>query len=290
MVSFVVSSPSLRPDMTLIDTGTGPPLVLIPGIQGRWEYVRPAVNALAASFRTLTFPLCGERGSMGSIDPARGLDPYVQQITAALDRAGIDQAVICGISFGGLPAIRFASQHPERTSALILASVPGTSWQLRPRHRFYARAPWLFGPLFLAESPFRLRGELRSAFPDAGARWRFLRWQIGTLARAPLSPTRMAHRAAVIAGARLRDDCARITAPTLIVTGERELDRVVSVDVTREYLQLIAGSRHTTLSKTGHLGSITRPEAFAALVREFVGAARRHQPDSAYPGPSRATA
>jgi len=185
--------------MTLIDTGKGPPLVLIPGIQGRWEYVRPALNALAASFRTLTFPLCGERGATGSTDPADGLDPYVRQITTALDRAGIEQAVICGISFGGLPAIRFASQHPERTSALILASVPGTSWQLRPRHRFYARAPWVFGPLFLAESPFRLRGELRSAFPDAGARWRFLRWQIGTLARAPLSPARMAHRAAVIA-------------------------------------------------------------------------------------------
>ena len=69
--------------------------------------------------------------------------------------------------------------------------------------------------------------------------------------------------------ARLHDDCARITAPTLIVTGERELDRVVSVDVTREYLQLIAGSRHTTLTKTGHLGSITRPEAFAASQRAW---------------------
>ena len=276
--------------MKLIDTGNGPPLVLIPGIQGRWEYVRPAIEALAISFRTLTFPLCGERGSTGSADPARGLDPYVQQIATALDRAGIERATICGISFGGLPAIRFASLHPERTSALILASVPGTSWQLRPRHRIYARAPWLFGPLFLAESPFRLRAELQSAFPDPGARWRFLRWQIGNLARAPLSPTRMAQRAAVIASARLRDDCARVTAPTLIVTGERDLDRVVSVDVTREYVDLIAGARHTTLDRTGHLGSITRPDAFAALVREFVEATRRLQKDPAYTGPSRATA
>ena len=39
-------------------------------------------------------------------------------------------------------------------------------------------------------------------FRTAGARWRFLRWQIGNLARAPLSPTRMAQRAAVIASAR----------------------------------------------------------------------------------------
>jgi 3-oxoadipate enol-lactonase len=276
--------------MNLIDIGNGPPLVLIPGIQGRWEYVRPAVEALAASFRTLTFPLCGERGSTGSADPAGGLDPYVQQITSALDRAGIERATVCGISFGGLPAIRFASQHPERTSALILASVPGTNWQLRPRHRIYARAPWLFGPLFLAESPFRLRAELRSAFPDRRARWRFLRWQIANLARAPLSPARMAQRAAVIASNGLRDDCGRVTAPTLIVTGERNLDRVVSVDVTREYLNLIAGARHTTLDRTGHLGSITRPDAFAALVREFVDTTRRVPEDPAFTGPSRATA
>ena len=26
--------------------GSGPPLVLIPGIQGRWEYLRPAIDAL----------------------------------------------------------------------------------------------------------------------------------------------------------------------------------------------------------------------------------------------------
>jgi len=128
----------------------------------------------------------------------------------------------------------------------------------------------LFGPLFLAESPFRLRGELRSTFPHAAARWRFLRWQIGNLARAPLSPARMAQRAAVISSAQLREDCARIAAPTLIVTGERGLDRVVPVEVTREYIDLIAGARHATLDRTGHLGSITRPDAFAALVRDFV--------------------
>ena len=29
----------------MIDIGTGPPLVLIPGLQGRWEWMRPAVDA-----------------------------------------------------------------------------------------------------------------------------------------------------------------------------------------------------------------------------------------------------
>jgi 3-oxoadipate enol-lactonase len=253
-----------------VEFGKGPPLVLIPGIQGRWEYLRPAIDALATSFRTLTFPLCGERGCGVPFDRVLGIDNDAGQIAAVLDRSGVDRAIMCGISFGGLPAIRFAALAPERTAALILASVPGPDWHLRTRHRVYARAPWLFGPLFLAESPWRLRGEVRSAFPRIGARWRFARGQLGTLLRAPLSPTRMAWRAALISSPHLLEDCAKIVAPTLVVTGEPGLDQIVRVDGTLAYLQLITGARHATIGRTGHLGSITRPEAFASLVREFV--------------------
>jgi len=76
--------------------GSGPPLVIIPGIQGRWEYVRPAIEALAASFRVLTFPLCGERSSGLSMDPSRGFDNYVDQIVAVMAQANMHRATICG--------------------------------------------------------------------------------------------------------------------------------------------------------------------------------------------------
>ena len=100
-----------------IDRGSGPPLVLIPGIQGKWEYLRPAVEALSQSFRVLTFPLCGEPGSGVIFEPARGLDNYVAQTLAVLDQIGVARAIVCGISFGGLIALRFAATHAERTSA-----------------------------------------------------------------------------------------------------------------------------------------------------------------------------
>lgn len=258
--------------------GAGPPLVLIPGIQGRWEYLRPAIDALAPSFRTLTFPLRGEPGCDQPLDPALGIDNDVRQVTAVLDHSDIQRAVICGISFGALPAIRFAARCPERTAALILVSAPGPGWRLRPRHRLYARWPWLFGPLFLAESPFRLRDEIRSAFPRLGARWRFVCRQLAAVIRAPLSPARMAARAALIANTNLRDDCARIVAPTLIVTGERSLDHVVPVDGTMAYMDSIAGARHGVLERTGHLGSITRPREFAALVAAFHALVARGAP------------
>ena len=66
--------------------------------------------------------------------------------------------------------------------------------------------------------------------------------------------------------ARLR----RVTAPTLIVTGEPALDRVVPVEGTAAYVELIRGATHVVLERTGHLGTITRPQAFADAVNEFV--------------------
>ena len=54
--------------MAIIDVGAGRPIVLIPGIQGRWEWMQPAVAALAVRFRVITFSLLGER-TFGGIVP-----------------------------------------------------------------------------------------------------------------------------------------------------------------------------------------------------------------------------
>lgn len=254
--------------------GSGPPLVLLPGLEGRCEFVRPAADALARSFRVLTFSLCGEPGSGARFDPALGFDNYTRQILTALDRHRLAGAVVCGISFGGLAALRFAAAHPNRTSALVLASTPGPAWRLRERHRLYARVPLLFGPLFFVESPLRLQPELAVTFPDVRDRWRFARQQLARFLRAPLSPPRMAARARLIDATSRDADCRAVTAPTLIVTGEPALDRVVNVADTRTYAARIAGAQHRILAETGHLGPVARPDAFASLVREFMDGCR----------------
>jgi pimeloyl-ACP methyl ester carboxylesterase len=70
-------------------------------------------------------------------------------------------------------------------------------------------------------------------------------------------------------------DCARVIAPTLLVTGEEALDRIVPVEVTRRYERLIPGARHVTIDHTGHIGMLTQPARFAAILTEFV-----HTPDA----------
>jgi pimeloyl-ACP methyl ester carboxylesterase len=254
----------------IITRGSGAPLVLIPRLEGRWQYLEAVIDELARSFRVVTFSLCGEPDSGCPLDRTRGLANYVDQVERALDAERIERATVCGVSFGGVIAARFAAAHPGRTSALVLASPPGPAFQLKPRHLLYARWPRVFGALFVAETPWRLRKEMAAAFPGAGARAQFAMAQLRTIARAPLSLPRMAERARLIASLDLRPDCARITCPTFIITGEPGLDFIVPVEGSSDYLRWIPGASAAVLEQTGHQGVMTRPAGFAALVREFV--------------------
>src|SRR5262245_49213620 len=102
----------------IVQRGSGEPLVLIPGAQGRWEYMKAAVDALAQHFRVVTFSLCDEPRSGFRDRAPTSYDPYILQVEAALDSLNLPDAVICGVSFGGRIALAYAARHPRRTRAL----------------------------------------------------------------------------------------------------------------------------------------------------------------------------
>jgi 3-oxoadipate enol-lactonase len=253
----------------IVDKGRGTPIVLIPGLQGRWEWMRPTVNALARHHRVITFSLCDERTSAFPCDPANGFDNFIEQVDLALDRSGIAKAVIIGVSYGGLIASEFAARRPQRVTRLVLASALHRTWQPDRLQQRCLTAPRLMSPVFIATAPSRLRPELSAAIPSLGARLRFSAAQAVRTVLSPTTPTRMARR---IAWARSHEfaNAHSVKAPTLLVTGEPALDRVLPVDVTRRYLNDIDAARHIVLAHTGHIGSVTRPDEFAGVVRSFV--------------------
>jgi pimeloyl-ACP methyl ester carboxylesterase len=255
--------------MKIIDVGQGQPVVLVPGIQGRWEWMKPAVDALARRCRVLTFSLADERTCGGSFDARRGFDCYVDQIRDAMDQAGIRSATICGVSYGGLIAAAFAARHPESTSALALVSALPPSWRPDSRVRFYLRAPRLLSPLFCIAS-LRLYKEIAAATPGVlqGVGAAVLH---GITAAAHLfSPTLMARRARSLEQLDLTAELKSVRASILVITGEPHLDRVVPVALTREYLAIWPHARLAMLRDTGHLGLITKPAEFADLIATFV--------------------
>jgi pimeloyl-ACP methyl ester carboxylesterase len=257
----------------MIDCGKGTPIVLIPGLQGRWEWMRPAVDALARHHRVISFSLCDERSSPFPCDPARAFENYVGQVDLALDRAGLDRAVIAGVSYGGLIASEFAARRPDRVEALVLASALHTSWMPDRRQQRYLDAPLLMSPMFVATAPGRMRPELIAAMPSIASRLRFTAEHGARVVMAPTSPARMARRIAWAKSHHFADP-RRVKAPALVVTGEPGLDRVVPVDVSRRYLDDLGRAEHVVLPRTGHLGVVTRPEAFAGVLERFMDGVR----------------
>jgi pimeloyl-ACP methyl ester carboxylesterase len=255
--------------MRIIDVGSGPPVVVIPGVQGRWEWMKPGIDALAQRCRVITFSLADERSGNADFDAASGFSSYVEQVRSALDVAGIERAAICGVSYGGLIAAAFAARHPERVSGLVLVSALPPSWVPDRRIRFYLRAPRLLTPLFCVAS-VRMYREIAAAH---GGRVRGGRAAIGhawTALTHMFSPTRMARRVQLLADVDLRSAVAGVHVPTLIVTGDAALDRVVPVRMTREYALLWPHARLATIERTGHLGLLTRPDEFTRIVAPFV--------------------
>ena len=252
----------------MIDVGTGPPLVIIPGIQGRWEWMRPAVRALGASRRVITFSL--SEIVDGIPDPDSFFDRGGAFLDRLLDRAGLEAAAFVGVSFGGLLAARYAAHRPNRVSALVLVSTPAPRWALDARRAKYLRRPLRSAPLFAIGGLHRLLPEVIASQPNWWQRAAVLLPHLSRIVRFPASPRRMAAwgRAWQTAEHGIGGD--RISAPTLVVTGESHLDRVVPQDITLEYMTLIPGARHAVLPRTGHIGLVTRPQAFAELVGRFL--------------------
>jgi len=256
----------------MFDKGEGPPVIVIPGVQGRWEWMVPGLRALSKRCRTLSYTLCGDVGSGMTFDRALGFDNFVRQIDDLFERTGLQKAAICGVSYGGFIALRYAAARPERVTSLIFVSAPAPGWTPSQRQAWHIARPWLSTPAFLLSAPLRVWPEIRMAFDSSGAAVRFaVRHGLRVLA-APVIPASMAAKVRLQQAIDFQPESARVKAPTLVITGEDGMDTVVPTDATRRYQQLIPGAKFERLERSGHIGLITRPERFAEIVSGFVHA------------------
>jgi 3-oxoadipate enol-lactonase len=254
----------------MFDQGTGPPLIVIPGIQGRWEWLRPALRELRKHRRTVSYTLSGDIGSGSRFDPALGFDNYVRQLDSVFVKTGIQSAALCGVSYGGFIALRYAAVRPGRITALILASSPAPGWVPNERQQAYVARPLFSLPRFVAAAPMRIWPEVRAACDTWGERLAFIALYAARVIAAPMIPWRMATRVRLQQGIDFAPDCAGVRAPTLVITGDDALDQVVPAAVSRMYLDLIPGAQYEKMERTGHLGIITRPKQFADVVNRFL--------------------
>ncbi len=103
------------------DAGAGEPaVVLVHGWGfGNPSHLTPQFEHLASRRRTLKLDLPGQ-GRSDRPPAGFGFADCAAAIVAELDAAGIDQAIVCGHSFGGRLAVEIAAAYPSRTAGIAL--------------------------------------------------------------------------------------------------------------------------------------------------------------------------
>jgi pimeloyl-ACP methyl ester carboxylesterase len=256
----------------VFDHGQGTPLIVIPGIQGRWEWMKPTLQELQKRCRAVSYTLCGDAGSGMKFDRSLGFDNFIIQLDRVYEETGLERAALCGVSYGGFIALRYAATRPERVTSLIVSSSPAPGWIPNARQQRYVQSPWRSAPAFVAGAPFRLWPEIHAAYDTPRERVAFSVRHAARVVSAPIFPPVMAERVTLQQSMDFAPDCARVKAPTLILTGEDDLDRIVPAEVTRRYQRLIPGARYVQMKRSGHLGLLTHPAQFADIVTGFINA------------------
>ena len=261
--------------VTGAEAGSGPPLVLVHGLGGTWEYWAPAMALLARAARCIALDLPG----FGHSDDLPGeftLDKAVARLAAALAALGIPAAPVCGHSLGGPLAVRLARNHPETTSHVVLVGPSGLVeapvWQRRalrlvPVYQLLRRAPVPWEHWLLRVGPLR-RGALRALVHDPAT-------VSDAMARTLVDGGREARelKGAIDASfaTGLDAEARALTVPVDAIWGER--DRMVPAKDARLLLRAVPGATLHVMPGCGHLPMVEDPETFAALLARLTGVA-----------------
>ena len=128
--------------------GDGPPVVVLHGGPGaHHDYLLPQYDRLAEGRALLYYDQRGSGRSPVSRDVAVGWREHVADLDALRDHWQLDRLILLGYSWGGLLAVLYALEHPDRIARLALVSAaPVTAvWRDEFERRFAARMaqPWI---------------------------------------------------------------------------------------------------------------------------------------------------
>jgi pimeloyl-ACP methyl ester carboxylesterase len=115
-------------------SGSGRPLVLVPGGLTGWISWKPHAARLSASFRVLRVQLLNVDYGLRKerLPEGYSVDMETRALAAAVDEAGVKAADFAAWSFGAEVALSFAIAHPDRVRTLTLIEPPAI-WVLRSR-------------------------------------------------------------------------------------------------------------------------------------------------------------
>jgi len=246
---------------TYCEWGEGPPLVLVPGLAGGYELLGPLARRLARNYRVLSYQLRGEDDPF-ELRRRFGLADLVSDLEEFLDWHRLESPTVMGVSFGGILALELAAKRPSRMQNVIVQGC-GSRFERGLLQRV-AGAVLSRYPL-PADNPFvnQFFNLLFGGKQNDVALFRFVTRQVWQTDQSVMS-----HRFSLVERYDLTPRIDRISVPTLILAGDRDL--LVSPGSLEALSKGVAGAKLVRLKGCGHLAFATQPERIADEVRRFL--------------------
>ena len=244
--------------------GEGPRVVLIHGIGSSGTAWNNVIPALTKTFAPITIDQRGH-GESGHPDHDYLYRDYIGDLDAVLNYFAMECPLIVGHSLGGIVALWWAAQHPDRAAGLVIEDSP-----LRSGESFRsAFEGWLeFNALTEDEAAARYRSENPSWTEELV---RLRAHQISSTARGVFSELfadSMAHE-----GINRINEIAGITSPVLLIHGDIDAGGMVVADDAEELKSRLSNVELAHLPGANHRIHAERPDEFVALTTDFL---RRH--------------
>ncbi|WP_039628457.1 alpha/beta hydrolase [Streptomyces sp. 769] len=258
-------SPALPPSrLGRIVRGTGPGLLLAHGAGGGIDAnYGPIMDTLTAQ-HTVIGPDYPGTGRTERAEAPLTLNGLADELVATAVEEGQDIFAIAGYSLGGPVAIRAATRHPDRVTALVL-----TAGFAHPNPRFLLAAK-LWRDLLCAGNLEQLAAFVSLIGLSAPALEAIGQDDLDTALKttaATTPPGTPEHLDLLIDHVDVRADLAALTVPTLVIS--TTLDQLVTPHHHRQLAEAIPGARYAEIA-TGHLPFVEQPEQWATLIRDFL--------------------
>ncbi|MEI4485835.1 3-oxoadipate enol-lactonase [Frigidibacter sp. MR17.14] len=258
---------------------SGRPLVLLHALGADLTLWDRVVPLLPQTMRILRLDMRGHGGS--SVPPGPyAMGALIRDAERAMEQWGARDAVVAGLSIGGLIAQGLAVKRLDLVRALVLSN---TATKIATPAVWAERIATIeAGGMDAIAQPVIERWFPRAARsgPDATA-WRDRLMHC--------NPAGYAGAAAAIGGTDFLTPSSGLRLPALVIAGSE--DGSTPPDLVRELAELIPGARFALLRRTGHVPPVDAPEAWAAAVTDFlagIGEApvpHAHDHDHAHHGP-----
>ena len=251
-------------------TGQGTPLVFVHEFAGDCRSWDPQVAFFARRYKVIIYNARGYPPS----DVPEALDAYSQEIAVDDLRAIVEQAAggpahVCGLSMGGYATLHFGLRYPDLARSLVVA---GCGYGSDDPEVFQRDADALGARMqrdgMAAVAPLYAEGPMRVQFQRRDP----LGWRAFADALARHSTTGSALTLRGVQGRRptvysLKDHLARLSVPTLIVTGDEDEPCLEPAVFMKRQIKT-AGL--LVVPNTGHVVNLEEPAAFNSAVLEFL--------------------